>query len=80
MKSTRRITKFKCDSCPKQSKEVDKKYPYEDGWKYLYSFDFKVTNDKTNNFKDKHFCSSYCLAQYISSRINEVNEEQIAIR
>jgi hypothetical protein len=77
MKSTRRITKFKCDNCPNQSKEVEGKYPYEDGWKYLYSLDFKVANNKTNNFQDKHFCSMTCLKIFLGEKLNKADKECI---
>jgi hypothetical protein len=71
MKQERTLTKFECDECAKRTEESEqpKKLPYEDGWMYLYHLCFKVSKDKENSSKDKHFCCKDCMIKWITDKI-----------
>jgi hypothetical protein len=57
------MPEFKCSFCGRKTTSED--FPYEKGWKYLYSFKWKDSNDLQLQFKDSHFCSSSCLTAFI---------------
>lgn len=65
MKEQKLITIFTCDQCGTKSKQC-KKFPYEEGWTYLYNFAFKLADNITPMPKDKHFCSKECLIKYVN--------------
>ena len=68
MKKSKTI--FVCDECKKESKLMEDSFPYEDGWKYLYKFSFKI--DKINRLRisDSHLCSKLCFELFIKKKID----------
>jgi len=69
---------FVCDNCGKKSKLMEEThklhsgYPYDEGWVYLYDFQFKEEKNTQKRSSDKHFCSSGCMKQYIIKEIGIV--------
>lgn len=61
-------TRFTCDECGKKS-ELEKDFPYEKGWAYLYNFSFKLAKNIVPMPKDKHFCCKACLIKYVNSTL-----------
>ncbi len=65
---------FICDNC--ESKTIDvgigSGYPYDEGWRYLHRIEFKF-NDfgvSSNEYRDKHFCSTKCMCEFVTKVIN----------
>ncbi len=70
--------RFACDQCGKEGVlflEGTKKYPYEDGWVYLYNFKFKIDNYREKGVNDKHFCCSGCMSNYVDKILLEIKNE-----
>lgn len=81
MKTERNITTFKCDSsiCKKLDNIVETTsgtgFPYDRGWKFLYNLEIKNSKDKKLAFREKHFCCTECLKDFIHDHI--LMEEEI---
>lgn len=71
MKQERTLTRFECDECAIRTEESEqpKKFNYDDGWIFLYNFNFKVVKDKQVSLREKHFCSKECLIKWITEKI-----------
>jgi len=55
---------FKCAFCNRKTTDTD--FPYEKGWKYLYSFKWKDSSNGKLKFTDKHFCCISCLLAFLT--------------
>lgn len=73
MKHERTLVKFECDCCNKISNESEQpcKFPYEEGWNFIYHLELKLTSKDTIKIKDKQFCSKECLIKFIEGKINK---------
>ena len=70
---------FKCDVCEKEIEVKSDtserlKYPYNEGWCYLYSHTSKINNMRLE-IKEKHFCSKRCMIKFISDQIKEFEKD-----
>jgi hypothetical protein len=66
---------FTCDGCRKQKlvegESERQKFPYKDGWLFLYNMDIKASENLTIPIKDKHFCCKKCLLKFICEKLGE---------
>lgn len=69
---------FRCDYCGKQSESSEQGtgYPYSHGWVYIYHFEFKTSNIDTKKVKDKHFCCSECMNNFIELKLGDKTPPQ----
>jgi hypothetical protein len=78
---------FKCDQCGKTSEVSKGKFPYRDGWFYLYGLQTKVPMPRgltgfeifegvQRYISDKHFCCMNCMIHFMSDRLNEWIDEK----
>jgi hypothetical protein len=67
MKTQRTVTDYKCDECGKQVVNYIG-FPYKDNWIFIYSFNYKLVNKKTERLIDKHFCCDRCLFQFLKNK------------
>ncbi len=79
------VTEFGCDESGCEKKVTDSKFPYEQGWQYVYDFEAKLSQEvlvgkegadamteiKTIKIKDKHFCSQAHLIEYMTRLTNK---------
>lgn len=79
-------TRFICDSCKKSSEHIPSGYPYDNGWHYLYDVNIQVPRENKNGNKcqrvmarDKHFCSSSCLEQFIVALCAEDDDGEVML-
>lgn len=70
------ISVFTCDECGAR-KEIEGVFPYQEGWVYLYNFDFKLSGNNQNKNHDKHLCSDKCFRKYIDKLIEEGKKRAI---
>ncbi|HED05067.1 MAG TPA: hypothetical protein ENI61_00100 [Ignavibacteria bacterium] len=74
MKRTISYNTFICDECKSKHEKCENNYdsyPYDKHWVFLHNLSFKIKFEKINDFKEKHFCSAYCLEKYIIRKIRE---------
>lgn len=64
-------TNFKCDrkGCKKEIKDCEK-FPYEEGWCFLYNLSFKLGHNVVPGTIDKHFCSKEHMKEFIAEEID----------
>lgn len=84
------VTIFTCDECGKKA-EIDSNggYPYDRGWCYIYEFNgksnrgFPILGEKDGivfmKFNDKHFCSPFCMLEYLRVSIEVATEMPIEV-
>jgi predicted metal-binding protein len=60
---------FVCDFCGKASSlfEEGAEMPYNHGWRFLDSFEFKTSNKCKHETIRKQFCSAACMISFVQS-------------
>jgi len=79
------IPRFTCDKCGKQIIPLHMKFPYPEGWCYLYNFNFQVPDNDEQDpdmiekdvykryiEQDKHFCSKECMKNHLIEIIDKM--------
>lgn len=73
---------FLCDNCKNQQiGEIDNNgrdiFPYDIGWIYLHTINFKVNKSKVKVKNEKHFCCSECFTAYTRRILhNEIDKNK----
>ena len=64
-------TKYTCDgeNCKQEAITNDGKYPYGNGWAFLYNINFKTDHKNIHEYKDKHFCCPKCMMGFIKKAV-----------
>ena len=58
---------FACDNCKKEIKILqDKnfKFPYNEGWIYVFNLELKTAMNETLQIRDKHLCCDECYLDF----------------
>ena len=65
-----KATTFICDLCSRkiELKGDEVNFPYSDGWRYIYNFEWKHCGCPSK-IQDKHFCCLKCLINYATDVI-----------